>query len=109
MTVIRGKIGATERVSIWSIVVGDVINITEGQKIPADCLVIESVDLEVDEEYASRMRANKEDEEIDGVKVEKQTLKFEGKRKAPYDAEHESSYNDNLSPFIKADSLVTRG
>lgn len=55
------------------------------------------------------MRANKEDEEIDGVKIEKQTLKFEGKRKAPYDAEHESSYNDNLSPFIKADSLVTRG
>jgi len=30
VTVIRGKIGATERVSIWSVVVGDVINITEG-------------------------------------------------------------------------------
>jgi magnesium-transporting ATPase (P-type) len=29
-TVIRGKFGATERVSIWSLVVGDIVMITEG-------------------------------------------------------------------------------
>lgn len=49
ITVIRGKLGATEQVSIWSLVVGDIIMVSEGQRIPADCLVIESADLEVDE------------------------------------------------------------
>lgn len=47
--VIRGKFGATHSRSIWELVVGDVIHLTSGDRIPADCLVIESSDLLVEE------------------------------------------------------------
>jgi len=54
-TVIRGKFGAAERVSVWSLVVGDIIMVKEGQRIPADCLVIEAADLEVDEDPEEKL------------------------------------------------------
>lgn len=43
--VLRGKFGATQSVSIWDLVAGDVVLLDTGSKIPADCLVIESSDL----------------------------------------------------------------
>jgi len=49
VTVIRGKAGATSSISIWDLVVGDVIQLETGSRVPADCLVIESSDLHVDE------------------------------------------------------------
>ena len=49
VTVIRGKYNATHRVSVWSLVVGDVILLETGMRVPADCIVIKSVDLKVDE------------------------------------------------------------
>jgi magnesium-transporting ATPase (P-type) len=49
VTVIRGKYNATHRVSVWSLVVGDIILLETGQRVPADCIIINSVDLRVDE------------------------------------------------------------
>jgi Ca2+-transporting ATPase len=49
VAVIRGKQGATSSISVWDLVVGDVILLETGSRIPADCLVIESSDLVVDE------------------------------------------------------------
>ena len=43
--VIRGKFGATQTVSVWDLVVGDVVLLEAGARVPADCLVIESADL----------------------------------------------------------------
>lgn len=45
--VIRGKQSATQSVSIWSLVVGDVILLESGSRVPADCLLLESTDLTV--------------------------------------------------------------
>jgi len=50
ITVIRGKYNATHKVSVWTLVVGDIILLEMGQRIPADCIVINSVDLKVDDE-----------------------------------------------------------
>lgn len=50
ITVLRGKLGSTTTQSIWSLVVGDVIILESGCKVPADCIIIESQDLEVDED-----------------------------------------------------------
>ena len=47
VTVIRGKYGATLTVSVWEIVVGDVLILNVGQRVPADCIIIKSSDLEV--------------------------------------------------------------
>jgi magnesium-transporting ATPase (P-type) len=46
--VIRGKIGASQSVSVWDIVVGDVILLGTGEMVPCDCLVIDSFELKVD-------------------------------------------------------------
>jgi magnesium-transporting ATPase (P-type) len=45
--VIRGKQGSSQSVSVWSLVVGDVILLETGARVPADCLLIEGADLRV--------------------------------------------------------------
>jgi len=45
VTVIRGKFGATSSISVWDLVVGDVILLDTGARVPADCLIVESSDL----------------------------------------------------------------
>jgi magnesium-transporting ATPase (P-type) len=47
VTVLRGKYGATLSISVWDIVVGDIILLSVGQRIPADCLIVESSDFSV--------------------------------------------------------------
>ena len=47
--VVRGKRGMTQTVSIYSLVVGDIIVLEPGCIIPADCLLLEGEDIEVDE------------------------------------------------------------
>ena len=49
VAVIRGKLGATDTISVWDVVVGDVILLETGATVPADCLVIEVQDLQIDE------------------------------------------------------------
>jgi P-type E1-E2 ATPase len=45
IAVIRGKYGVTQSVNIFDLVVGDVILLETGARVPADCVVIESSDL----------------------------------------------------------------
>jgi len=56
--VIRGKLGATRSISVWNVVVGDVVILDTGSSVPADCLLFEAQDLQVDEPPY--------DEEVDG-------------------------------------------
>ena len=49
VTVVRGKQGAMQTINIWELVVGDVILLSAGDKVPADCIIIDSQSLEVDE------------------------------------------------------------
>jgi len=49
VAVIRGKFGATQSVSVWDLVVGDVVLLETGANIPCDCLVLEAYDLKVTE------------------------------------------------------------
>jgi Ca2+-transporting ATPase len=47
--VLRGKKGSMQTVSVWNLVVGDIITMQPGDKVPADCLVISSANLNVEE------------------------------------------------------------
>lgn len=54
IAVIRGKQGTTQSVNIYKLMVGDVILLETGCRVPADCILVESTDLTVDESmYAS--------------------------------------------------------
>lgn len=89
--VIRGKFGATQSISVWDLVVGDVVLLSAGSRVPADCLVINSADLEVEEAL--------EDEENSKKKVRKSAFIENGYKVA-------GASND---PFLYADSLITKG
>lgn len=79
--VIRGKFGATQSRSVWDLVVGDVIILSAGDRVPADCLVLESSSLMVEEKVPH-------EEENDKRKTKKSV---------------------NGDPFLYADSLVQGG
>ena len=86
VTVIRGKFGSTQDISVWSIVVGDVILLTTGQRVPADCLVLDGSDLEV------RYQSPESDYEHAIISVK-----------------NEENEHIETDPFLFADSLITRG
>lgn len=62
VAVVRGKLGATQSISVWNLVVGDVVLLETGGVVPADCLIIESQDLVIDEPS----QINEDDEEVEG-------------------------------------------
>ena len=51
LPVLRGKNHQMQTVSIWKLVVGDMVQLKPGDKVPADCLVVESVNLHVKEAF----------------------------------------------------------
>jgi Ca2+ transporting ATPase len=90
--VIRGKYGATQSVNIYKLVVGDIILLEAGQRVPADCVLLESQDFTVDE-----------------------TMYYDDNRKAtpkrPARPEEDTPYSDtnNANPFLLSNSLVASG
>jgi len=62
IAVIRGKFGVTQSVNIYKLVVGDVIILEAGSRVPADSVLIESNDITVDESfYTGNNRAVKKE------------------------------------------------
>jgi len=90
LPVIRGKRGQMQTVSVWDLVVGDIIQLKPGDKLPADCLVLSSANLAVAE---PKPRVVDDDEEqLDGPEYDSGVAK--------------DAVND---PFLYADSYITRG
>jgi len=61
MPVIRGKQSAVQTVNIWNLVVGDVIKLNPGDRIPADCLYLDGNNVTVDES------SSKNNTNVDGM------------------------------------------
>ena len=89
LPVIRGKRGQMQTVSAWDLVVGDIIQLKPGDKVPADCLVLSSANLAVNEPQPR----NVDEEEAAG----------------------EPEYDNGIAkdaqndPFLYADSYISRG
>lgn len=49
MSVIRGKAFQTRSISVWDLVVGDVVLLESGSRVPADCLIIDQENLRIDD------------------------------------------------------------
>jgi magnesium-transporting ATPase (P-type) len=62
VTVTRGKFGSTEQISVWDLVVGDVIMVGPGQRVPGDSLVLEASDFKVDEDIDEKFRLHKDED-----------------------------------------------
>jgi magnesium-transporting ATPase (P-type) len=48
-TVLRGQYGTSQSVFNYDLVVGDVVLLTAGDRVPADCFLIEEMDMTVDQ------------------------------------------------------------
>lgn len=88
VSVIRGQYGLSQPCKVVDLVVGDVINIETGMRIPADCVLIDGMDITCDESLYN------EDRE---VIVAKNISKGE---------EH---HRENPDPFLLSRSLVMTG
>lgn len=86
MAVYRGNEGETQTINVENLVVGDVIKLETGMKIPADCIVIKSSDIETDESSLTG-----EPESI------------------PKEAITESNIKNGADPFIFSQTLITSG
>ena len=84
--VVRGQEGASMTVTTTQLVVGDVIKIEQGMKIPADCILLEGFDVATDESSF--------------------TGEPEQKEKKPLTAEN---YAENVDPFLLGQTLVCQG
>lgn len=56
----RGKHGSTSSVNVYELVVGDIILIETGAKIPADCVIIEGNDIIMDEAFYNEIGGGKQ-------------------------------------------------
>jgi len=88
VAVIRGKFGATQSVNVWDLVVGDIVLLDTGARIPADCIVVESADLQVTEPAEEGV------EGAIGVKKNKHAV---------------NAVDGQEDPFLLANSVVAKG
>jgi P-type E1-E2 ATPase len=84
--VLRGKKGSMQTISVWNLVVGDIVMMQPGDKVPADCIVLSSANLHVNEPTKHV--------ELDGPT----TFTWNKLKK-----------NANESPFLFADSYILAG
>lgn len=87
IAVIRGKYGATQSVNIYDLVAGDVILLETGSRVPADCILIESQDMTVDESFYNKAEGHS----------------------AKKSAASEENFNTGSDPFLLSQTLVITG
>ena len=61
VTVYRGAYGTCLSIKIRDLVVGDIVNIQQGDRVPADCLLIEEMSITVDQSmyYPRELKVDK--------------------------------------------------
>ena len=90
VTVLRGQYGTTQEILQTDLVVGDVVMLQAGDRVPADCLLIEEMDMFVDQSYYN-ITANEHN-------LEKQCS-----------YQDPSSDEANPDPMLLSDSIVMAG
>lgn len=92
--VIRGKFGATHTISVWDLVVGDILLLNPGDRVPADCMVVESDNLEVEQNFEVPSFNENEKMGIEKRRVRKQAF---------------NPKNASADPFLESESFVLAG
>ena len=52
--VYRGAYGTASSIPIQDLVVGDVVQLTQGDRVPADCIILDEIDLVIDQSMYSK-------------------------------------------------------
>lgn len=49
VTVYRGAFGTVQSIPVRDLVVGDIVDINQGDRVPADCILIEEMNITIDQ------------------------------------------------------------
>ena len=90
--VLRGAVGTSQTVYSRDIVVGDIVLLNEGDRVPADCMLIQEMDMKVDQKELF--------EDMEGAEMADKETSYNNAEK---DIEHNP---DNL---LLQDSIVMQG
>jgi P-type Ca2+ transporter type 2C len=91
VTVYRGAYGTCVSIKIRDLVVGDIIGIQQGDRVPADCILVEEMNITVDQTLYHP----------DASKLEKNISRVLGKG--------EDNHTDHPDPFLLSNSKVMTG
>ena len=58
----RGSYGTTTSIPITKLVVGDIVDLNQGDRVPADCILIEEMNMTVDQSIYVSNETNVEKE-----------------------------------------------
>jgi P-type E1-E2 ATPase len=91
VSVIRGQSGLSQPVRVFDVVPGDVVIVEAGSRVPADCLLIDGLDITVDEGMYHE----------DRVTIVKKSLSIGNVES--------NNHTSNPDPFLLSKSLVMSG
>jgi magnesium-transporting ATPase (P-type) len=94
VTVYRGAYGTCLSIKIRDLVVGDIVDIQQGDRVPADCILIEEMNITVDQSMYNPQESN----------VAKETSRYMGP-----EAQEVDNHEDHPDPFLFSDSKVMTG
>ena len=61
VTVYRGSFGNTTDIPVRELVVGDIVQIKQGDRVPADCLLVEEMNITIDQSLYFKYKDGFED------------------------------------------------
>lgn len=96
VTVYRGAYGTCTSIPVRDLVVGDIVDINQGDRVPADCVLVEEMNISVDECMYYHCS------EVDAAT--KETSKFYG-----YEQEEYDNHKSHPDPFLLSDSKIMTG
>ena len=101
----RGTRGNCTAIPIRELVVGDIVNLNQGDRVPADCILIDEMMMKVDQSiYFSP------DERKDQVMCSKSISIYERKDPQPDgNISYEDDHLTNPDPFLFSDSKIMAG
>jgi len=101
VVVYRGALGTTESVSVRQLVIGDIIHIQQGDRVPADCILVEEMNITVDQTMYNNAQ----------MSIEKSlSQEFTQDRENVVEEEMEiDNHKDNPDPFLLTGSMILTG
>lgn len=93
----RGAFGTVQSIPVRDLVVGDIVDINQGDRVPADCILIEEMNMTVDQSMYYKKQPH----------IEKEQSVYYGKDDA-FTADIDNHHR-HPDPFLLSDSKVMTG
>jgi len=99
--VYRGHSGTARTIPVTNLVVGDVIQIYQGDRVPADCILIEEMNITANETLYDKSKGDVAKEISEGGDIKERKNRLIGSET--------DNHSQNPDPFLLSGSLVLTG